>query len=145
MAHDLRLERRFDARPEAVFDAFTDPEAHQHWYKDDPGYAVTSTVDLRVGGVWETAFGPQGASPFREVNRFTEVDRPHRLAYSSTFVEPDGTSFDTQVLVLFEAQRDGTLMTLLQTGFASEKDRDDHEGGWPGFLDRLGRLVTAPR
>jgi uncharacterized protein YndB with AHSA1/START domain len=31
MTHDLRLERLFDASPTEVFDAFTDPSAHEEW------------------------------------------------------------------------------------------------------------------
>jgi uncharacterized protein YndB with AHSA1/START domain len=139
------LERLFDASPEEVFDAFTDPDAHEEWYLDDPGFVVASTVDLRVGGTWETAFGPAGTAPYREVNRFTEVDRPHRLAYTSRFELPDGSSFSTDLVVRFDARQDQTLMTIVQSGFPSEKDRDDHQGGWPAFLDRLGRVVVARR
>jgi uncharacterized protein YndB with AHSA1/START domain len=55
---------------------------------------------------------------------------------------PDGRSFHTDLVVTFEDQGGKTLLTILQTGFESEKDRNDHQGGWPGFIDRLERLVT---
>jgi hypothetical protein len=34
-------------------------------------------------------------------------------------------------------------MVILHTGFPSAGLRDDHRSGWPGFLDRLQRVVDA--
>ena len=36
MTHDLRVERAYDAAPEVVFDAFTDPRAQWEMYADEP-------------------------------------------------------------------------------------------------------------
>jgi uncharacterized protein YndB with AHSA1/START domain len=145
VSYDLRLERLIDATPEEVFDAFTDPEAQKQWYLDHEGWVAEAGGELRAGGRWEVAFGPPNQAPYREANVFTEVRRPHRLAYRSTFHMPDGTSFDTALVVTFEAKHGKTLLTIVQSGFASEKDRNDHQGGWPGFLDRLERVVAARR
>lgn len=145
MSYDLRLERLIDASPEEVFDAFTDPKAQQEWYRDQEGWNVEAKGELRAGGRWEVAFGPANEVPYREANVFTTVDRPRRLAYTSTFHLPDGRSFETALVVTFEAKQGKTLLTVVQTGFASERDRDDHRGGWPGFLERLDRVVAARR
>ena len=40
MSHDLRLERLYDAAPEVVFDAFTDPDAQKELYADAPDWVV---------------------------------------------------------------------------------------------------------
>lgn len=143
MSYELRLERLIDASPEEVFDAFTDPEAQKEWYLDQPGWVVQAGGELRPGGRWEVSFGPANQAPYREANVFTEVRRPNRLAYKSTFHMPDGTSFDTALVVTFEAKQGKTLLTIVQSGFASEQDRNDHQGGWPGFIDRLERVVAA--
>jgi uncharacterized protein YndB with AHSA1/START domain len=143
MSHDLRVERWFDAVPEEVFDAYTDPVAQRVWYEDQPGWIVEAECDLRVGGRWSVAFGPPGSEPYRETNVFSEVDRPWHLVYTSTVTMPDGSSFDTGMDVTFEVQDGGTRMTILQTGFPSAEVRDDHRSGWPGFLDRLERVVDA--
>jgi dihydrofolate reductase len=58
---DLRFERLIAARPERVFDAFTDPEGQREFYgQDDPGWIVESRCDLRVGGVWSIRFVTDG-------------------------------------------------------------------------------------
>ena len=143
MSHDLRVERWFDAPPEEVFDAYTDPAAQREWYRDQPGWIVQAKCDLRVGGRWTVAFGPPGAEPYRETNVFEQVDRPRRLVYTSRVTMPDGSSFDTGMEVTFQ-ERDGrTQLTIVHTGFPSAELRDDHRGGWPDFLDRLARVVDA--
>ena len=145
MTYSLKLERMIDATPEEVFDAFTDASAQREWYLDQPGWKVEAGGELRVGGRWEVAFGPAGETPYRETNLFSEVSRPSRLAYASRFHMADGATFDTKITVTFEAKDGKTLLTLVQSEFLNEEHRDAHKGGWPGFLDRLGRVVAARR
>ena len=42
MTHDLRVQRVYDAAPEVVFDAFTDPDAQREMYADAPDWVVRS-------------------------------------------------------------------------------------------------------
>jgi uncharacterized protein YndB with AHSA1/START domain len=143
VSHALRVEHWFDAAPEEVFDAYTDPDAQREWYQDQPGWIVEAECDLRVGGRWTVAFGPPGSDPYRETNVFEQVDRPWRLVYTSTVTMPDGSSFDTGMEVILEELGGRTRMTIHHTGFPSAEVRDDHLGGWPGFLDRLEHVVDA--
>ncbi len=143
MSHDLRMERVYDATPEVVFDAFTDPEAQKELYADAPDWVVESECELRVGGRWSIAFGPPGSTPARETNLFQVVDRPRRLVYTSTMRMPDGSTVDTGMQVTFEEENGRTRMTLVQSGFRTSALRDDFEGGWASILDGLGRVVAA--
>jgi uncharacterized protein YndB with AHSA1/START domain len=143
MSHDLRVERVYDAAPEVVFDAFTDPAAQKELYADAPDWIVEAECDLRVGGRWSIAFGPPGATPARETNVFQVVDRPRRLVFASTMTMPDGSSLDTRIQVTFEQEAGGTRLTIVQSGFPSTRLRDDFAGGWAGILDGLGRVVSA--
>jgi uncharacterized protein YndB with AHSA1/START domain len=140
---DLRLERTYAAAPEAVFDAFTDPEAQQELYAAAPDWIVQAECDLRVGGRWTIAFGPPGSRPARETNVFQVVDRPRRLVYASTMAMPDGSSIDTGMEVTFEEEDGGTRLTILQSGFPTPERRDEFAGGWSSILDRLLRVVVA--
>jgi uncharacterized protein YndB with AHSA1/START domain len=142
VSHDLRLERVYDAAPEVVFDAFTDPEAQGELYADAPDWVVESTCDLRVGGRWSVTFGPPGQEPARETNRFEVVDRPRRLVFASTMRMPDGSSLDTRVEVTFREEGARTRLTILQRGFPTGRLRDDFAGGWAGILDGLGQVVA---
>ena len=143
MSHDLRLERTYDAAPEVVFDAFTDPEAQQELYADAPDWIVEATCDLRVGGRWTVAFGPPGDTPARETNVFQVVERPRRLVYASTMAMPDGSNIDTTMEVTFEEEAGRTRLTIVQRGFPTPERRDEFAGGWSSILDRLLRVVVA--
>jgi uncharacterized protein YndB with AHSA1/START domain len=143
VSHDLRLERTYDAAPEVVFDAFTDPEAQQELYADAPDWIVEATCDLRVGGRWSIAFGPPGDTPARETNVFQVVERPRRLVYASTMAMPDGSNIDTTMEVTFEEEAGRTRLTIVQRGFPTPERRDEFAGGWSSILDRLLRVVVA--
>jgi uncharacterized protein YndB with AHSA1/START domain len=143
VTHDLMLERLFDAAPEVVFDAFTDPQAQKQLYADAPDWIVEAACDLRVGGRWTIAFGPPGSTPARETNMFQVVDRPRRLVYSSTMTMPDGSSVATGMDVTFVEEDGRTRLTIVQSGFPTAEVRDEFAGGWPSILDGLGRVVAA--
>lgn len=143
MSHDLRLERVFDARPEVVFDAFTDPAAQHELYADAPDWIVEADCDLRVGGRWTITFGPPGDEPARESNVFEVVDRPRRLVYRSAMTLPGGAVVETVMEVTFEQEHGRTRVTVLQRGFPAADARDEFAEGWGGILDGLGRVVAA--
>jgi uncharacterized protein YndB with AHSA1/START domain len=143
LSHDLRLEWVYDAPPEVVFDAFTDPDAQRELYADAPDWIVESACDLRVGGRWMIAFGPPGDTPARETNVFQVVDRPRRLVYTSTMTLPDGSSLDTSMEVTFTDDNGRTRLTILQRGFQTPESREEFTGGWASILDGLGRVVAA--
>jgi len=146
MTHDLRIERLLDGSPDEIFDAFTDGDAMKEWYQDNPGWVVeVPAVDVRVGGTTIVTFGPRGEEPYREEMTYSEVDAPSRLAYLEVFRMPDGSRFDTNIVLTFDAQDGKTLMTIVQTGFPNAEQRDAHQGGWPGFIDRLERVVAKRR
>jgi uncharacterized protein YndB with AHSA1/START domain len=143
VSHDLRLERLYDAAPEVVFDAFTDPDAQKELYADAPDWIVEAECDLRVGGRWTIAFGPPGGPPARETNVFEVVDRPRRLVYTSTMTMPDGSNLATRMQVTFQEEGGRTRLTIVQSGFPTPGLRDEFVGGWAGILDGLGRVVAA--
>jgi uncharacterized protein YndB with AHSA1/START domain len=143
LSFDLRLDRVYDAPPEVVFDAFTDPSAQQELYADAPDWIVESECDLCLGGQWTIAFGPPGSEPARETNTFLAIDRPRRLVYTSSMRLPDGSTVETAMEVTFEEADGGTRLTIAQSGFATTERRDEFAGGWAMILDALRRVVAA--
>ncbi|MGQ0841399.1 SRPBCC family protein [Actinokineospora sp.] len=136
MSIDLRVDRLIDATPHEVFDAFVDPEAHPYWYSDPtvPGYIVESECDVRVGGTWVSAWGPNRDKLMREVCVFQAVDRPNRLLMTTSTEKTDGSVLETTVEVTFVEEDGKTRMTVLQSGFASTEIRDELAAGWPEIL-----------
>jgi uncharacterized protein YndB with AHSA1/START domain len=147
MTYELRLERLFDATPEVVFDAFVDPDTQEELHgSSQPNWNVQrAETDVRVGGTSVYAMGPEGAEPDVETRVYSVVDRPHRLVFRHTMQVQEwaGRSVETEMTITFEPQDGKTLLTMVQTGFESEEDRDGFMGGWPTYLETLKGVVTS--
>jgi uncharacterized protein YndB with AHSA1/START domain len=147
MTYELRLERLYDAAPEVVFDAFVDPATQEELHgSGQPNWTVErAETDVRVGGTSTYVMGLRGEDPDTETRVFTVVDRPHRLVFRHTMAvaEWDGRAVETEMTITFEEQDGKTLLTMLQTGFEREEDRDAFMGGWPTYLDTLKGVVTT--
>ena len=142
--YDLTAKRTLDAPADAVFDVYTDPEAGRTVFAGGPGWVVEVACDLRVGGVWSIISAPPGGAAYREANRFTVIDRPRRLAFTSTFTMPGGSDLQRDVEVTFNRDDGGgTRMTIMQRGFPSAEARDAFAAAFPGVFDRLERLARA--
>jgi uncharacterized protein YndB with AHSA1/START domain len=136
----MRMTRSLPATPDEVFDAYTDPEKQRIWFTildEHPGiFEITS--DFRVGGQQVTAWGPDADTLFRETQTFLEIDRPHRLVTESSGSSPDGMTMTTRIEMTFEAEGDGTLVTVVQTGFPVPEVRDFFAADvWVGAFDRI--------
>jgi uncharacterized protein YndB with AHSA1/START domain len=147
MTYELKIERLFDAPPELVFDTMVDPDAQEELYNGQiPGWGLVKfEMDLRVGGTWDILFGPEDGKgePDRLHSVFTEIDRPRRLAYDfSMYVGEWRRTVNSTVTYTFEERDEKTLLTIVQSGFATEADRDAYLDGVPGFLDSLQRAVA---
>ena len=136
----MTMTRLIPAPPEEVFDAYTDAEKQKIWFSilsTEPGI-VEIEVDLRVGGVQSTVWGPNRDELFHETQLFTVVDRPHRLVTTSTGGGPDGMEMTTTVDVTFEEHDGNTLVTVVQSGFPNVEMRDFFGTQvWVGAFDRI--------
>ena len=88
--------------------------------------------------------GPAGREPDTETRVYTVVDRPHRLElrYSMALAE-SGRTIETQMTITFEDRDGGTLLTMVETGFEVEADRDGFVEGWTEYLETLGRVLKT--
>jgi uncharacterized protein YndB with AHSA1/START domain len=142
MSHDVRFARVIDARPEAVFAAFTEQEGQEAFYgTDDPGWIVESECDLHVGGVWTVTFGPSRDELHRHDHVFRMIDRPSRLVIDTTESRADGSSLEFETEFTFEEEDGKTVMTMVQRGFPSAELRDEHRAGLPNAFARLEQAI----
>ncbi len=146
MTYELRLERFYDASPEAVFDAFVDPQtqAELHGAGRSDWVVHRTETDVRVGGTSTYVMGAQGQEPDTETRVYTVVDRPHRLVFRHRMdVAEWQRPVETEMTITFEDRDGRTLLTMVQTGFEREEDRDDFMGGWPTYLETLEGVVRS--
>lgn len=137
----LRIQRTYAAPREKVFQAWTDPEALKQWWGPE-GYATPSAeIDLRPGGRYRLGMKklPDGDVFFLS-GIFQEVRPPEKLVYTWRWENQAGFP-DTRVTVEFLERGGSTELLLVHELFKTEKDRDEHNKGWSGCLDRLGRYL----
>jgi uncharacterized protein YndB with AHSA1/START domain len=137
----LRLERTYDATPEEVFDAWTNPEVLRRWWMvDDAGSAPQADVDLRVGGSYRLSIERRGADSAHTVRgTYREIVRPQRLVYTWAWEEQDGsTGHESMVTVSFVPEGERTTVVVDHTGLPDEASRERHSEGWQTCLRILG-------
>jgi uncharacterized protein YndB with AHSA1/START domain len=145
VSHELRFERVFDAAPEEVFDALTDPEGLEEMYgRDEPGWIVESEGEVRVGDTWSVMFGPSREELYRFAHTYEVVDRPLRIAFASEQqTSPDGSILEAEVEITLEGRDGKTLLTLVERGYPSAEERDLHMIGTPHAYDRVERFIRT--
>jgi uncharacterized protein YndB with AHSA1/START domain len=144
----LRMERRFDAAPEKVFDAWTNPEVLRRWWAAAPGWETPAAeVDLRAGGRYRlTMRDPAAGAEHTVGGEYVEVRRPDRLTYTWAWEpEPGGPDMGppSRVTVDFVADGGGTRVELTHSGLVTEQSRAQHEHGWNACLDNLASRVLS--
>jgi len=142
---EMRMTRVLPATPDEVFDAYTDAEKQKIWFSilDTTPGIVEIDVDLRVGGQQTAVWGKDRENLFRETQTFLVIDRPHRLVTESSGSSPDGMTMTTHVEVTFDAVDDGTLVTVVQSGFPTVEVRDFFsQVAWVGAFDRIEAFLV---
>lgn len=124
----VQREVRIDARPETVFEFFTDPEKMVLWK------GTTAELDSRPGGTYRVNVA--GEHVVR--GEYVEIEPPTRIVVTwgweeeGASVEPGGSTVE----VTLEPDGDGTLVRLSHRDLP-EAAREPHAMGWDHYLPRL--------
>ena len=140
----LRITRVFNAPPSRVFQAFVDAEAMRIWFCPTGFSFEAITVDRATGrGTFFAMVHGVTGHRFEFELDYTLVDPPHRIEWTSIWRDGFPTpGRKTPVTIEFREVPGGTEVTLTQRGFLSSENRDEHEAGWSGGLDKLARYLT---
>jgi uncharacterized protein YndB with AHSA1/START domain len=138
----LTVSRMIAATPERIFEAWTNPEAIVQWWGAGGIVCPEAEMDLTFGGNYRIANRTPDGQTMWITGTFSVVEPPTTLAYTWA-MEPTGpdTEYST-VRVAFEAQADGTLVTVRHSRIASPEAHETNLVGWQGCLDGLIRLVA---
>lgn len=143
----VRVQRRFAASPERVFDAWTNADVLRDWWSAMPTMSPgTIDVDLREGGRYRMEMVADDGAVHTAVGEYREIRRPERVVYTWSWEGNDEAmrgSANTLVEVDFVPDGDGTLVTLTHSGFGSDEIAGMHEHGWNGTLEQLAQHLDG--
>ncbi len=136
----VRLERYFDAPPEAVFAEWLDASSLREWFAPAGFQGIEAAADPTPGGAWRVVFADSNGVSITETGVFELIDKPRRLELTLGQDLPDGVS-SSRVTVVVEVEGKGTRMRFCQTGMKSLEQRDGMATGWGGCFDRLANRL----
>ncbi|TWT24910.1 SRPBCC domain-containing protein [Planomicrobium sp. CPCC 101110] len=148
----ISMARRFEARPERVFEAWVKPELMKKWLFTSESTNKTVNNDPRIGGVWEIVDHRNGVE-YRAAGEYQEVRRPHKLVF--TFEMPQFNEATDIVRVTISEVREAAEMLFTQEivipheeGWTDEdvnKALEEYgaqtEQGWALMFEKLKQLV----
>jgi len=149
----LRMTRTFDATPERVFAAWTNPDHFGQWFGPVGMKTVQCDIDAKVGGAWrlmgEGDNVPGKCEPGRVrptvSGKYLEVEPPKRLVFTWAWHEQDDFASprgqESIVTIQFNAVGERTEMLFTQAVFKDEQARAAHNRGWTESLDKLGDFL----
>jgi uncharacterized protein YndB with AHSA1/START domain len=153
-----RIERTYPTTAGKVWDLWTTPEGIESWWAPD-GFAVeVEKLELEPGGelvYTMTANAPEQVEFMRNAGlpltttsrkRFSEVDRPQRLAYMSLvdFV-PDTPPYEFLTVVELEPANGGVQVTMTADSMHDQVWTERLLAGRGNELDNLGTLIQSRR
>lgn len=107
--------RRFDAPPEAVYRAHTDPKIVQRWMLGPDGWTMpVCQSDPRPGGKIRYEWTNGKGAGFHLTGEFVELKPYSRIVHVERMHLPDPTP-DNYIETTFERDGTGTFMTMLMT------------------------------
>ena len=141
--HTLIIKKVFNAKPEELFEAWTDPKQVAEWYGPE-GFMKSDihTFDVREGGSYSLTMNAPDGAQHKLLGTFKTIEKPSKLVFTWQWKNADDTmgGEETLVTVEFKSLGDGTEMTFTHTGFTTEKSKGSHEMGWTSSFNKLEQL-----
>lgn len=139
---EVRITRLYNATPERLWRAYTDPDELMQWWRN----TTIDTLEFKVGGAWRFIdHGKNNDEEHAFRGEFKEIDEPHKIVRTFEY-EPWAGHVMTES-VTFEPQNGQTLVTTV----SKYANLDDLEGmvqsgmekGATAGMERIAALVEG--
>lgn len=146
------IERRYDASPQRVYAAWSDPAAKRQWFVEGEGWDIHAyELDFREGGTEKSRFRhltseEQGAEKTIYGNEtvFNEIVPNERIIFTYS-MDRNGVRFSVS-LASIELTKVDTGTRMIFTEHAAFFEGGDgaqmREAGWRELLDRLDQFLS---
>ena len=148
--HELVLERVFDATPDRVYRAWTDPEVLKKWFAPKPFTTPTAVLDVRPGGASTIVMRDPDGNDYPNHGVYLQVEPNRRLVSTDAYVAawvPSERPFMTMDL-RFEDLGDGRTRATYRVSHWTQEAVDQHAAmgfheGWGQCADQLAALFAS--
>lgn len=139
---EVRLTKVFNASPERLWQAHTEPDQIVQWWAD----TSVDKHDFRVGGQWRFVTKGDDGRELGFRGEFKEIDKPNKIVRTFEF-EPWAGHVMTET-VTFEPAGDGKTKQVTVAKYANLDDLNNMvqsgmERGATAGLDRLAKVVES--
>ncbi len=152
------IEREFAVSPEALWALWTTAEGIESWWGPDGFQVKVESIDVRAGGELvyvmtaaepeQVAFMEKAGMPLATQTRltFTEVSRPHRLAYTmlADFV-PEVAPYDVATVVEMKATPKGVKLIVTSGAMHDDLWTERARAGHESQMRKLDVLLAESR
>lgn len=148
MERELVITRVFDASPDVVFQAWTDPKQMEQWWGPHRYTNPVCELDVRPGGAWRIVMRAPDGVEYECGGVYSEVVKPERLVFSNNVYDREGRSLlgkaSRRSPSLLRARRQNSRWDTRMAGKVSYAAQmlAGMEAGWNQSLDRLTALVA---
>jgi uncharacterized protein YndB with AHSA1/START domain len=127
--------RTYDAKPERVFDAWTNPASVKAWLAS----GEKAIVDARVDGLFYIAM-PWKDRLYAHYGRYLQLEKARLIEF--TWVSEGTEGKESIVTIELIAHGAKTELRLTHIGLPTEEAAASHKGGWSDFLDTLAQRLS---
>jgi len=118
---EIVITREFDAPIALVFDVLTKPEHVSKWAATPPDQMKECSIDLRVGGTYQSVFVTEDGTECSFRGTYLEVEPPIRTVETWLFEGwPDAEAVETMQL----DETDGVTTLTIRLAFRDKAGRD---------------------
>lgn len=148
---ELNIEKVFDAPPQKLWEAFTDPETLKKWFGPEGFTTPVVQIDAKVGGkiyleMEDTAGYIQKGMRSPMSGEFKEFAAPTKMAYSASPLLNGKPAMETLITINFTDEAGKTKMNLHVEVISSTPEAapmlEGMEAGWRQSLDKLAKLLS---
>jgi uncharacterized protein YndB with AHSA1/START domain len=139
----LRIVRDFDASPERVYQAWTDPRLVKRWFGPSEFSTPIAEIDLRIGGTYRIGMKSPDGELYVATGEYREVVQNRKLVFTWRWEDSPSDTPGTLVTVEFKRSGQNTELVFTHENFTTEELMKDHQEGWEGALSKLETFITA--
>lgn len=154
----LYITRIFNASPEKVWEAWTDPESIKEWWGPKDFTAPSVKNNLTVGGTYLYDMKSPEGQDFWSTGVYREIVHNEKIVATDSFSDEDGNvvnasyygmkgdwPLELEVTVTFKEEDGKTRLTIQHAGFPDRENTDLAESGWNESLDKLAEYLEKAK